>query len=186
MRMFFHSWCFAASLVLGSATTSRAGEPVPLFDGKSLAGWDVLWRYVSEVLTVQTAAVPYPENQSIDGLLSRLVIPVEATTWYTTIPFPRWTLLAMYLLALAIFAVTVRGLWGRWRADVSRRQFEFGYGATLVVVVLLWPTSWIHYETLLLLPFTVLALDQLDSRPRPWGVLGLLAVSYLAVAIGNE
>lgn len=149
-------------------------------------GWDVLWRYATEILTVQTAAVPWPENQSIDGFLARLVIPAEATNWYTTIAFSRSTLLLLYSATIAVFAVTVYFTWGRWGIEISRRQFKLGLAATLLIAVILWPTSWIHYETLLLLPYSLLILDQVQAPRRSWGTMALLVMTYLIVAIGNE
>jgi len=151
-----------------------------------VAGWDVLWRYATEILTVQTAAVPWPENQSIDGFLARFVIPAEATTWYTTIAFPRSTLLLLYAATIVVFAATVYFTWGRWGVEVSRRRFKLGFAATLLIAVILWPTSWIHYEALLLLPFSLLILDQCQASRRSWGMMALLVLTYLIIAIGNE
>jgi hypothetical protein len=146
-----------------------------------VAGWTTLWRYTTEILAVQTAAVPWPENQSFDGLLSRLVIPAGQTEWYTTIPFPARTKLALYALDIAVLGWTY---WALWRGRRVGRAFVVGYAVVMPLIVLMWPTAWIHYQTLLLLPSAVLVF--LQAERRSWAAIGLLLVSYLLIAIGNE
>lgn len=147
-------------------------------------GWGTLWRYAGEILTVQTAAVPWPENQSLDGLLSRLIIPAADTAWYTTVPFPTWARLTLYAAAAVLFGVT---LWLLWlRPQPTARGFRLGYAAAMPLIVLLWPTAWIHYGTLLLLPFALLAIEQLEPEYRSWALIAGLFASYLLVAVGNE
>jgi hypothetical protein len=149
-----------------------------------VAGWGTLWRYVAEILTVQTAAVPWPENQSFDGFLGRLVIPAPATTWYTTIAFPRWALLALYLLDAVTLGVTAWAFAGR--TDPRSERFVSGYAVAAPLIVLMWPTAWIHYQTLLILPFGLLLGRQLLAGRRDWLADLLLLVGFLLVAIGNE
>lgn len=151
-----------------------------------IAGWDVLWRYVVEVLSVQTAAVPYPENQSWDGFLSRFVIPVSETVWYTTIPFSQPWRLLLYACVLATLVLTLRWIWHRPQESANPRHFMLGYGASLLVMVLLWPTSWMHYQTLLLPAFALLLADQLSPNRRRWWAIPLLMLSYGLIAFGNE
>ena len=146
-----------------------------------VVGGTTLWRYVTEILAVQTAAVPWPENQSFDGFLSRLVIPAAQTDWYTTIPFPTWTKLTLYALDLIVLGVTY---WALWRGRLMGRRFILGYAAVMPLIVLMWPTAWIHYQTLLLLPFAVLVFRQAEHRA--WPVIVLLLISFLLIASGNE
>ena len=123
----------------------------------------------------------WPENQSFDGLLSRLVIPAAQTDWYTTIPFPTWTKLTLYALDLIVLGVTY---WALWRGRLMGRRFILGYAAVMPLIVLMWPTAWIHYQTLLLLPFAVLVF--LQAERRSWAAIGLMLVSFLLIAVGNE
>ena len=146
-----------------------------------VVGWTTLWRYVTEILVVQTAAVPWPENQSFDGLLSRLVIPAAQTDWYTTIPFPAWTKLTLYALDLIVLGVTY---WVLWRGRRVDRRFVLGYAAVMPLIVLMWPTAWIHYQTLLLLPLAVAVFLQVEYRSSL--AIGSLVASYLLIGIGNE
>jgi hypothetical protein len=147
-------------------------------------GWDTLWRYGSEILVVQAAAVPWPENQSLDGFLSRLIIPAADTTWYTTVPFPPWARWTLYAVDVALFAITLGLVWLLPRP--TARRFRLGFAAAMPLVVLLWPTAWIHYGTLLVLPFALLAIEQLEPDYRSWGLIAGLFASYLLVAVGNE
>jgi hypothetical protein len=149
-----------------------------------VAGWETLWRYVAEILTVQTAAVPWPENQSFDGFLGRLVIPAPVTTWYTTIAFPRWALLVLYLLDAVTLGVTAWAFAGK--EDPRSERFVSGYALAAPLIILMWPTSWIHYQTLLILPFGLLLGRQLLAGRRDWLAELLLLASFLLVAIGNE
>ena len=140
-----------------------------------------LWRYVTEILAVQTAAVPWPENQSFDGFLSRLVIPAAQTDWYTTIPFPTWTKLTLHALDLIVLGVTY---WTLWRGRLMGRRLILGYAAVMPLIVLMWPTAWIHYQTLLLLPFAVLVFRQAEQWA--WPEIVLLLISFVLIAVGNE
>ena len=79
----------------------------------AVVGWETLWRYVTEILVAQTAAVPCAENQSYNGLISRLVVPASQTTWLTSLPFPTWAGMAFELVALVTLAVTIGVLWIR-------------------------------------------------------------------------
>jgi Glycosyltransferase family 87 len=148
------------------------------------SGWLTLWRYLTEVLAVQTAAVPYPENQSYDGFLSRLVVPAGQTTWYSTVPFPSGARLALYLLDVATLAIVI---WLLWRGSGrNERRFLLGYVAVMPLIVLMWPTAWIHYETLLLLPLAFLLWDSLRGDGRHPARIAAFLVSYLLIALGNE
>ncbi|MCX6032213.1 MAG: glycosyltransferase family 87 protein [Chloroflexi bacterium] len=149
-----------------------------------VVGWGTLWRYVTDILTVQTGAVPYPENQSFDGFLARLIIPATSATWDAILPFPGWTSLALYVLDAVTLGVTLWAFRGRVRPESDR--FAYGYAALVPVIVLMWPIAWIHYQTLLILPFAVLLSLQVRSVGRTWPASLLLLASYLLVAIGNE
>ena len=47
--------------------------------------------------------------------------------------------------------------WVSWRGRSGHgRRFLLGYVVVMPLIVLMWPTAWIHYQTLLLLPLTVM------------------------------
>ncbi len=151
----------------------------------AVVGWQTLWLYVTQIMTVQSGAAPYPENQSLNGLVARLIVPSANVSWYTVVPFPRAVSLALGLLILATLAVTVWRL-GSGRAAESGRGFEAGYIAMLPLVLLIWPIAWVHLYALLLPAYALLLLWYLQAARRPWLGLALLLASYLLVALGNE
>ena len=61
--------------------------------------------------------------------------------------------LTLYALDLALLTVT---FWVLWRGRGDGRRFVLGYVFVMPLIVLMWPTAWIHYQTLLLLPLTVM------------------------------
>jgi hypothetical protein len=149
-----------------------------------MVGWGTLWRYVTEILTVQSGAMPYAENQSFNGFLARLFVPGEITTWYTIVQFPRLILLGLYLLDIVVLVLTFALLWRV--PERERGVFKLGYGAVMPLIVLIWPIAWIHYQTLLLLPFGLLFIWIWAAGPRAWPVGVVLLGSFLLVALGNE
>ncbi len=150
-----------------------------------VVGWDTCWHYVTDILTVQSGAAPYPENQSYNGFLARLVVPGSQTTWYTSVQFPRPTLVVYYLLILITLIATI-WLLNRVRAAHSSVGFEMGYAILMPLTILIWPISWVHNEILLLLPYALMFLHEMQSERPSWPMLVLIGASYLATAIGNE
>ncbi len=145
-------------------------------------GWDMHVRYVSEILLIQNAAVPYAENQSYSGFVSRLVVPPEQTDWDTTVPMPIVPGLLVLAIDAASVAITSLAL---LRGKPSRQLPSLGvqFAALIPLMILMWPTGWIHYQTILILPLFALAcyLRRVDR-----GVLGLTVVGFALTAIGNE
>jgi hypothetical protein len=146
-----------------------------------IVGWDMLWRYVTEILTVQTLAIPWPEDQSFDGFVARLFVPSSQTYWDTAVPFPGWARLLFYALDLITLGVT---FWVLWRGRAEGRRFVLGYASVMPLMVVMWPLSWIHYQTLMLLPLAVMVF-LLWERPA-WGAIGLLLLSFVLINFGNE
>jgi hypothetical protein len=145
-------------------------------------GWETHVRYVSEILLIQNAAVPYPENQSYSGFVSRLVVPPEQIDWYTTVPMP----LAPGLLVLALDAASLALTgWVLLRGKPTDRLPRMGlqFASLIPLMILMWPTGWIHYQTILILPlFALVCYLRREDRL----VLGLTVVGFALTAFGNE
>jgi hypothetical protein len=90
-------------------------------------------------------------------------------------------LYAMDLLALGISLWALGG-----RAASTSDRFVYGYALAVPLIVLMWPTAWIHYQTLLILPFAMLLGRQLLLGRRAWWAWLPLILAFLLVAIGNE
>ena len=92
--------------------------------------------------------------------------------------------MALYLLDAITLGVTVWAFAGR--ADPRSERFVSGYALAAPLIVLMWPTAWIHYQTLLILPFGLLLGRQLLAGRRAWLAGLVLLAGFLLVAIGNE
>lgn len=150
----------------------------------TFTGWGPMWRYVTEVLIVPTPAVPSPENQSLNGFVSRLFIPGPGVQVGLAVPFPAWTLLLWVLLGAAILVAT---LWFIWRTPASDcLGIGLQFSAMFPLMLLLWPRSWIHYETLLLFPFAVLLVSLRNRQKADWLIAFGAVVSFLFLAFGDE
>ena len=148
-------------------------------------GWETHVRYVSEILLIQNAAVPYPENQSYSGFVSRLVVPPEETDWDTTVPMPMAP--GLFVLALDAASLAVTG-WVLLRGKPRNQPHELPqvglqFAALIPLMILMWPTGWIHYQTILILSLFALTCY---LRRQDRVVLGLTAVGFALTAIGNE
>jgi hypothetical protein len=159
-----------------------AGCAILLAVSIAAVGWETHVRYVSEILLIQNAAVPYPENQSYSGLVSRLVVPPEEIDWYTTVPMPLAPGLAVLALDAASLAVTG---WVMLRGRPTHRLPQVGlqFAALIPLMILMWPTGWIHYQTILILPlFALTCYLSRDDRL----ILGLTVLGFALTAVGNE
>lgn len=145
-------------------------------------GWETHVRYVTEILLIQNAAVPYPENQSYSGFISRLVVPPEQIDWDTTVPMP--IVPGLFVLALDAASVAVTG-WAILRGGATRQLPQLGltFAALVPLMILMWPTGWIHYQTILILPLFALACY---LRRKDRVVLVLTVIGFALTAIGNE
>ena len=89
--------------------------------------------------------------------------------------------LTLYALDLIVLGVTYCVL---WRGRYVEGRCVLGYAAVMPLIVLMWPTAWIHYQTLLILPFAELVYLQVERRS--WAVIVLLLTSFLLIAVGEE
>lgn len=138
-----------------------------------IVGWKIHWEFITQIAPqvgfathsgLGFDAVYYPENQSLNGFLSRLVCPDGGCgTW----------------IALVCLAMVVPVAW-----RVSRRRDIDGAELALISVLLLIvsPLTWVHHLILLNLPAIVLAALIADGRwrPRAWWVPVMAVTAILA------
>jgi hypothetical protein len=177
------SWRGMAGFALGGA----------LFGGLALAllGWPVHATFLFEVLPAIGGGTAWVENQTINGLLNRLATdqialrPDEAA----------WVGALTYASALLFSGLT----W--WR--VQGMQPAAGFGLWIVTLLIILPTAWVHYHSLLLIPFSLLLVrldhadqddqhDQHDlheksNQPAPldWRTLLLATLAWLLLCYGS-
>lgn len=137
-------------------------------------------RYVTEVLPGRGGEnTGNPENQSVGGFIYRL----NGVLWNDA-PAPgqadvlKWP---SYAVSGALVAVTL-GVMGfsalKRRGGTSHQRDAAQFAATIVLMLLVLPTSWMHYETQALLPLAVVLSYALATRSR-----GLLLLWGAAVAL---
>lgn len=152
-----------------------------VFNGISIAvmGWDMHRVYLLEVLPNIGGTTSWVENQTIGGFLARMVdTPTEAGV-LTNRPI---ALLANALSLVVIAAACVLALRPARRDTTG---FALHYSLFLLVMVLAIPAAWMHYETLLFVPFAVLLLHW-RNRAVPLGRAVALALSFGLIAYGNQ
>ena len=186
---------FAASIkpyplvLIGQFVARRAWRPLALtfaaltalmLVGSAIVGLDEALAFATRVLPSSGGTTAYADNQSLGGVLAR--------AWSNDLkPFPLKDAapvdLAIRLTALAFFAVTV-WLVGRQPAtDPFARALQLSLFVPVSILVI--PAAWTHYQAILLIPLTLLAVDQGRRRPRePLGWL-LLAATYAVLMLPN-
>lgn len=159
----------------------------------AVIGWEMHATYLFEVVPRIGGGTSWVENQTLNGFLSRLVAQdIDASPMH----HPLVSLLTYggFLLALGGAVVLAR----RPAAPQSPR-YVLQFGLFLILMVLTVPAAWMHYQTIVILPFFGLLLasatsDQdgsngaegtgVDGLPR-WRA-ALLGVAYALVAFGNQ
>lgn len=138
-----------------------------------VVGWKIHWEFVTQIapqvgLATHSGlgfdAVYHPENQSLNGFLSRLLCPEGGCG---------------IVIALAGLALIVPVAWRAGR----RRAIDGAELAWIAVLLLLVsPITWIHHLVLVHLPAIVLVVLVADGRwrPRAWWVPVMAVAAILA------
>jgi alpha-1,2-mannosyltransferase len=143
-----------------------------------VAGWEPQRHFAFDLLPGLKGTTGWLENQSLYGSFARLFVDGKAYG-----PNP---LLAPHMDTVMwmgrVASLVVAGA----RALVLRRSVAAPhFFAVLVpVMILVVPAAWMHYQTVLLLPFAIL-LRAAFERPGAWKRLLLLA-AFCLVAFGNH
>jgi hypothetical protein len=134
-------------------------------------GWHIHLVYLLKILPYQSRGTPWVENQSFFGFFSRLLVDGTKVT-ITNQPEAAQLAPAQVLSLVAGGAAVLVSLWAAWRSERVGYAFRLFLPLTLLVS----PSAWMHYETILLLPLGALLLER---TPFFWLAAGL-------VAFGNE
>lgn len=152
-----------------------------LYNGLAIAimGWEMHRTYLFDVIPNIGGTTSWVENQTISGFLARLVdVPFDAHIFQNRAV----ALFAMLISGFISLLVCVLALWPA-RGDSS--TFALQYSLFLLLMVLAVPAAWMHYETLLVLPFAALVMH---LREQNIGLLraALLAIGFALVSYGNQ
>lgn len=145
----------------------------------AVMGWDNHVMYVTQVLPNIGGGTSWVENQTINGFLNRLSYdplrtePVRGLS-ISLLTYGGFALVAGISLLLSF-------------APFERKSSSYAlqFGIFSVVMVLAVPAAWMHYSTITILAFAMLAWYSAD-RPLPLGKAVLLALSYGLIAYGNQ
>jgi len=152
-----------------------------LFNALAVAvmGWEMHRVYLFEVLPKIGGTTAWIENQTLSGFVARLAVsPMSATIFQDQ----TLRLLGTALSASAALVVCALAL---IPTDGRSPAFALQYGLFLLLMVLCVPAAWMHYQTLLVLPFAAMLLH-LQGRRAPLGFLLALGLSFALIAYGNQ
>ena len=142
-------------------------------------GWEMHRVYLFEVLPNIGGTTSWVENQTISGVIARLAdVPFDAHLFENR----ALSLLGTALSALVSAIVCLLSL---RPSEPRSTTFALQFCMYLLLMVFAVPAAWMHYETLLLLPFGVL-LVHLREREIPLWRAALLALSFGLVCYGNQ
>jgi alpha-1,2-mannosyltransferase len=171
---------FVARRAWRAAAVTAATLAALLVLGALAVGLDETTAFVTRVLPASGATTAYADNQSLGGVLARLLSSDLK-------PFPLHDSVvvdaAIRVLALALVVATIWLVARRSASEGRERALQLGLFVPLSILVI--PAAWTHYEAILLVPLTLLAVDQARHRPR--AALGwlLLAVAYAVLLLPN-
>ncbi|NOK61982.1 MAG: DUF2029 domain-containing protein [Chloroflexi bacterium AL-W] len=151
------------------------------FNGVAIAvmGWEMHRVYLLEVVPRIGGTTAWVENQTIAGFLSRLSIsPTE-----TAIVENHTTVLIANVLSVLLSMLACVLTLGR--ATIKTTTHALQYSQYLLLMVLVVPAAWMHYQTLLIVPFAALLLH-LREREISFMQATLLAASFALIAYGNQ
>ncbi len=142
-------------------------------------GWDEHLTYLTRVLPNIGGTTSWVENQTISGFLARLTDSPRNATIYRN---EMVRSLGTFLSAVVSLAVCMLALRPTLRDSTG---YALQYSMFLLLMVLASPAAWMHYETLLVVPFGALVLH-LRERSVSLPYATLLALSFALIAYGNQ
>ncbi|PMP84475.1 MAG: hypothetical protein C0183_06195, partial [Roseiflexus castenholzii] len=152
-----------------------------MYNGVAIAviGWNEHLTYLTQVLPNIGGTTSWVENQTISGFLARLTDSPRSATIYQN---EMVRLLGTLISGVAALAACVLALRPTSRDSTG---YALQYGLFLLLMVLALPAAWMHYETLLIVPFGTLILHLRERTVSlPYAVAA--AISFALIAYGNQ
>jgi Glycosyltransferase family 87 len=151
------------------------------YNGVAVAvmGWEMHRQYLFEVIPRIGGTTSWVENQTISGFMARFVDTPYDAHIFANRPISLLATAISGLLSLLACWLTLRPAEGRSTA------FALQYCQFLLLMVLVVPAAWMHYQTLLVLVFGVL-LIHLRERELPLSEAAILALGFALISYGNQ
>lgn len=148
--------------------------------GMSVVGFGESAAYITNVLPASGATTAYPDNQSIGGMLARIM--TRDLKPFPVVGVPGLDV-AIRVVALGSIASSLWLVAGAEPRDGLDRALQLGLFATLTILVL--PASWTHYQTVLLLPLFLLGVAQARRGRRSWVGWLILGFTFWLTSLPN-
>ncbi|MCS6839260.1 MAG: glycosyltransferase family 87 protein [Roseiflexaceae bacterium] len=145
----------------------------------AVIGWNEHLIYLTQVLPNIGGTTSWVENQTISGFLARLTDSPRSATIYQNETVRLLGTLISGAVSLLVCALALRP------ASRESTGYALQYGMFLLLMVLASPAAWMHYETLLIVPFGALILH-LRERMVSLLYAVTLALSFALIAYGNQ
>ncbi len=138
-------------------------------------GWDVHAQFIQHVLPTTSGGTGWVENQTWNGLINRLINPTIGLTPDTLIVVK----LATYLIA---FGFSVATWWFSRKMSAAN-----GFGLWIITMLMILPSTWIHYQVLLIIPLFQLLVRIHQTKQLPsWTIFALYGLALVILSIGNQ
>jgi hypothetical protein len=145
----------------------------------AVMGWHEHVVYATQVLPRIGGGTGWVENQTVNGFLCRLLAGARraAPVHDRMIDLLTWAGFALVAGASTLTAAR--------RAERGSSTAALSFGLFLVVMVLAVPAAWIHYETVTILTFLLLA-GSAAERPLSAGLAFAVSLAFGLIAYGNQ
>ncbi len=161
-------WGFAAGMLV--------------FNGIALlvVGWQMHAVYLFEVLPRIGGGTSWVENQTLNGVVSRLVSG--------TIDTPPLYHPLITLATYGGFALGIAGAcWLAWQpAERTSPRYMLQYSLFVISMVLLVPAAWMHYQTITIVAMLALLLAAFQAGSIPRWIAAAAAIGYALIGYGNQ
>jgi hypothetical protein len=149
-------------------------------NGLALAvmGWGIHREFLFEVFPRIGGTTPWVENQAISGVLARLVAAPNIDSF-------RDPAVVMIANGLALGGMLLVSALALRTAKPTSTRYALQFSQYLLLMVLVIPASWMHYEALLFVPFAALLLHWRE-RALDLRVAAVLALSFALTGFGNQ
>jgi glycosyl transferase family 87 len=142
-------------------------------------GWEMHRVYMTAVLPNIGGTTAWVENQTVSGFLARLVESPASVSIFRDRTIVLAGMGISGLIALLACGLALRP------CRSSSPTFALQYSQFPLLMVLVVPAAWVHYETLLFIPFAALLLYAHD-RPIRLARAACLALSFALIGYGNQ